>query len=153
MTTSWHGAAVTATGGIGLAMARIQAAPMSSTLSPHADRIDLRRRRERADHDGHVVAPALGVDHVGEQEGAPRALGDAAEELPAHQRVQLGVLVDGAVDAHQQAARFEIGEMGLEVERGPARLVLPDRIVSGFVEHGVCRIACDLIRLRPGDDL
>jgi hypothetical protein len=31
--------------------------------------------------------------------------------------VQLGVLVDRPVDAHQQAARFEIGEIILEVER------------------------------------
>ena len=105
-------------------------------ITAHADRIDLRRGRQRADHDGNVVAPALGVDHVGEQERAPRTFGNAAQELPAHQRVQFGVLVDGPIDAHQQATRFEIGEMQLEVERRPARLVLPGREVSGLVEHG-----------------
>ena len=57
-------------------------------------RIDLGRGRERADHHRHVVAAALGVDHVGEQERAALVLRHAAEELPAHQRMQLGVLVD-----------------------------------------------------------
>ena len=34
ITTSWHGAALTTTGAIGLAIAFIQASPISSTLRP-----------------------------------------------------------------------------------------------------------------------
>ncbi len=63
----------------------------------HADRVDVGRCRERADGHREVVAPAPAVDHVGEQERAPLVLRNAAEKLPAHQRMQLGILVDRAI--------------------------------------------------------
>ena len=106
-------------------------------LAAHADGINLRRRRQRADHDRDVVFAALGVGDVGEDEGAAFFLRHAADELPAHQRMQLGVLVDRGVDARDQAGGFEIGEMILEIEARP----LPRRTRAasfvGLVEHAV----------------
>ena len=107
----------------------------------HAGRINVRRGRQRPDRHRHVVAPALGVGHIGEQEGAPLVFGQAAEKLPAHQRMQFSVLVDRVVDTHQQAAGFEVGEMGLEIRCRTARR----RFFGGMaaagggrsVEHGV----------------
>ena len=85
-------------------------------LGAHAERIDLRRRRDRADDHRHVVFAAGGVDDVGEQEGAALGLRDAADELQSHQRMQLGVLVDRMIDARQQAPGLEVGEVLLQVE-------------------------------------
>jgi hypothetical protein len=62
--------------------------------------------------------------------------GEAALELPAHQRMQLGVLVDRPVDPHQQPGRLERGQVRLEIGRragdgcGCLGLV-------GLIEHGV----------------
>ena len=86
----------------------------------HADRIDFRRGAECADRDRNIVAPPGAVDHVGEEESAALILGEAALELPAHQRMQLAVLVDGVVDAGDQAARFELAQVILEIERRAA---------------------------------
>src|SRR5262245_5638215 len=83
----------------------------------HADGIDARRGGERPDHDRHVVCAAAGVGDVGEQEGAALVFGEAALELPAHQRMQLGVLVDRPLDAHDEALRLEQREVLLEVSR------------------------------------
>jgi hypothetical protein len=87
-------------------------------LLAHADRINPRRGRERAHHHGHVVAPPLGIDDMGEQEGAPFVFRHAAEELPAHQRMQLGVFVDRPVHPDKQALALQLGEMLLEIEPG-----------------------------------
>ena len=86
----------------------------------HADRVDFRRGGECADRDRNIVTPPGTVDDVGEQKGAALFLGEAALELPAHQRVQLAVLVDGVVDAGDQAARFELAQVVLEIERRAA---------------------------------
>lgn len=68
-------------------------------LSSHAHRIDFPRGGESADHDGDVVTPTVGIDDVGEQEGPPLILGNATKKLAAHERMQLGILVDGLVNA------------------------------------------------------
>ena len=86
----------------------------------HAERVDPGRCRERADRHRHVEAAAVGPYHVGEQERAPLLLVEAALELPAHQRMQFGVLVDLAVDAHQKAGRFQVREVLLEIRRRAA---------------------------------
>ena len=65
----------------------------------HADRIDLRGGAERSDSDWNIVAPPGSIDHVGEHEGAASVLAQSALELPAHQRMQLTVLVDRPVNA------------------------------------------------------
>ena len=106
----------------------------------HAERIDARRGGERADHHRHVVTFAGAVGDVGEQERAPLILGEPALELPAHQRMQLGVLVDRTIDARDQPLRFQRGEMLLEIQRRPLRHGGSARLV-GHVEH--CRSFCD----------
>ena len=86
----------------------------------HADRVDFRRGGERADRDRNIVAPSGAVDDVGEEESPALVLGEAALELPAHQRVQFAVFVDGVIDAGDQAARFELAQVLLEIERRTA---------------------------------
>jgi hypothetical protein len=51
--------------------------------------------------------------------------------------MQLGVLVDRAIDAHEQALRLERSEVRLEIERrsGGRRSCRPARI-GADVEHG-----------------
>jgi hypothetical protein len=44
-----------------------------------------------------------------------RRFSSGADELPAHQGMQLGVLVDRCVDPLNEAGGFEIGKMVLEV--------------------------------------
>jgi hypothetical protein len=81
----------------------------------HADGIDARRGRERADHHRHVVLATRAIGHVGEQESAARVFLQPALELPAHERMQLGVFVDRAIDAHDEALRFKQRKMLLKV--------------------------------------
>ena len=93
---------------MGLAIARSHAGPISAKRRDvHADAIDLRRRRIDADRHRQVVAPALGVHHVGEEKRLAVRLADAAAILPAHQRMQLAVLVDGVIDAMEQPGAVE----------------------------------------------
>ncbi len=101
---------------------------------PHADGVDLGGRRERSHYDRDIVMPPLGVRHIGEKECASLVFGHAAQELPAHQRVQLGVLVDGAIDSHEEAPRLKVGEMVLKIE---PRTVLQSALTrgSGLIEH------------------
>ncbi len=88
---------------------------ISVALHVHADAIDGGVRGQRADHHGDVVAPPAGIDDVGEQERLAVLLGDAAAELPAHQRMHLGVLVDRRIDAQQQPGLVETIEMVVQV--------------------------------------
>ena len=99
----------------------------------HADRIDLRRGRQRADRDRHVEAASIGADDVGEQEGAALILIEAALELPAHQRVEFGVLVDLAIDAHQESGGFEPRQVVLEVGRRAAALGRLGRLIRALI--------------------
>ena len=80
-----------------------------------ADAIDFAVGGEHADRDRNVVFAALAVDDVGEQERLAVLLLDAAAELPAHQRVHLGILVDRAVDGDQQAGRIERADVVVQV--------------------------------------
>ena len=85
----------------------------------HPHGIDFRRRRKRANRNRHVVALPARIDHVGEQKSAPLIFPQPTLELPAHQGMQLGILVDRPIDAQEQPARIERREMILEVERRP----------------------------------
>jgi hypothetical protein len=98
--------------------------------APHADGIDLRGGRQRPDRDRHVEAASVGSDHIGEQEGAALVLVQPALELPAHQRVKLGVLVDLAVDANQESR-----QVLLEVRGRAAALRRLICTLIGAVEH------------------
>ena len=77
----------------------------------HADGVNLRRRSERADRDRNVITTSRAVDDVGEQKSPPLILGEPALELPAHQRVQLAVLVDRPVDAHRRPAASRLASV------------------------------------------
>ena len=56
--------------------------------------------------------------HISDHEGAALGLVQPALKLPAHQRMQLGVLADGPVDLHQQAALFQTAELFVEIGGG-----------------------------------
>ncbi len=103
--------------------------------APHADGINRGRRRERTRRHRHVEAPPVGTHHVGEQEGAALLFVEAALELPAHQRVKLGVLVDLAVDTDEQPGGIEPCEVLLEIGRRPAALWRLVGTLIGTIEH------------------
>jgi hypothetical protein len=111
----------------------------------HTDGVNRGRGRKRADRDRDVIAPALGIDDVGEQERAAIGLGDAADELPAHQGMKLGVLVDRTIDPHQQPGLVERGEMLLEIERRAAG----GSAAKGLNGGGVVHDRAPLISLAP----
>ena len=69
----------------------------------------------RADDDGKLVLAAAAVDDVREEKRLALVLFDAADVLPAHQRMQLRVLVDRPVDREQQAAPAQLVEMLVQV--------------------------------------
>ena len=66
-----------------------------------ADAVNLAVGGKPADQHRNVVFAALAVDHVSEEKRLAVLLLDAAAELPAHQRVHLGVLVDRTIDLDQ----------------------------------------------------
>ena len=101
----------------------------------HADGVDLGRGGERADRDRNVVAAARAVDYVGKKKSATLVFGEAALELPAHQRVQLAVLVDRAVDAGDEAALFEPAQMLLEIARRPVGRTAILLLFPWSIEH------------------
>ena len=88
-------------------------------LGAHAERIDFRRRRDRADDHRHVVFAAGRVDDIREQEGAALGLWNAADELQPDQRMQLGVLVDRMIDPRQQPPGLKVRKVLLQVEPRP----------------------------------
>ena len=104
-------------------------------LAAHAHGVDFRRCRQRADHDWNVVFAALGVDYVGEEKRAALILRHAANELPAHQRVQLGVFVDFRVDALEKAGGFKIGNVVLKIETRASAFRMRAAKFVGLVEH------------------
>ena len=121
MTISWHGALSTTRGGIGFAPPSTQRASISSNGAVDADAVDFAVGGEPADQHRDVVLAALAVGDVGEQERLAVLLGDAAAELPAHQRVHLGVLVDRTVDRDQQAGFVERAHVVVQVRVARAR--------------------------------
>ena len=83
-----------------------------------ADAVDLAVGGEPADQHRDVVLAALAVGDVGEQERLAVLLLDAAAELPAHQRVHLGVFVDRAVDADELAGLLQRADVVVQVGVG-----------------------------------
>ena len=86
-----------------------------------ADAVNFLVGGKPADQHRHVVFAALAVDDVGEQECLAVLLLDAAAELPAHQRVHLGVLVDRTVDRDQETRLVERAHVVVQVGIGPRR--------------------------------
>ena len=124
MTISWHGAFSTTRGGIGFCAAAHPARVDLLERAADADAVDFAVGGEPADQHRDVVLAALAVDDVGEQERLAVLLLDAAAELPAHQRVHLGVLVDRPVDRDQQPGLVERADVVVQVGIG-ARAVAP----------------------------
>ena len=89
----------------------------------HADGIDFAIGGDGADHHGHVVFAPEAIHDIGEQKGLALGLVDAAHELPAHQRMQLAVLVDGPIHLHQQTRRAQRIEVVMQVAVAPLVLV------------------------------
>src|SRR5712691_10103165 len=85
---------------------------------------------------------------MGEKKRSSLVLRHAAQELPAHQRVQLGILVDRAVDSHQQALRLEVGQMVLEIEPRPAAALQLGTTRGGrLIEHLELRVGRETYRI------
>ena len=85
-------------------------------------RVDRRIGGDGADHHRNIVFAAARIDDVGEQEGLTLRLVEAADELPAHQRVQLCILVDRPVDGAQQAALLKDVKMLVKIAVAARRL-------------------------------
>ncbi len=90
-------------------------------LAADADPINFPVGGEHADGDRNVVFALLAVGDVGEQERLAVLLLDAAAELPAHQGVHLGVLVDRPVYGDEQAGRIERADVVVQVRIGARR--------------------------------
>jgi hypothetical protein len=84
-------------------------------LGVHADAVDFRIGGDSADHHRHVVFAPERVGDVGEQKRFALALLHATDELPAHQRMQFGILIDGPVDGVHEAALFQRLQMLVKI--------------------------------------
>src|SRR5882672_11875785 len=83
--------------------------------SAHAGRIDRAVRGDRADDDRNVVLATASVDDVGEEERLPLRFVHPSDELPAHQRMQLRVLVDRPVDREEEPALLQLLEVLVKI--------------------------------------
>ena len=97
----------------------------------HADAVDVPVGGIGADQNRNVVAVALAVDDIGEQERFAISLGNAAAELPADQRMHLRVLVDGRIDAIEQPRLVETLDMVMKIGVAARR----DLIVFDVGDH------------------
>ncbi len=97
MTTSWQGALLDNTRSDGICNGVIPFGLNVGDRRIHADAVDFPVGGQRADDDRHGIFAALGIDDVVEQERLAILFLHAANELPAHQRMQFAVLVDLAV--------------------------------------------------------
>src|SRR5262249_51439435 len=77
--------------------------------------VDLPIGGKDADRDRNVVAAARAVGDVLEQERLALRLRDASTELPAHERVHFGILVDRPLHANEEAVLLERGDMRVNV--------------------------------------
>ena len=117
MTTSWQAPDATTIGGIGFATACSPGLADVGDRLAHADGVNLRRGGQSADGDRNVITPSRAIDDVGEQKSPAIIFGEPALKLPAHQRVQLAILVDRPVDAGEEAPLIEQTQMLLKIER------------------------------------
>src|SRR5882762_3264747 len=99
----------------------------------HAGRVDRAIRRDRADHDRDVVLAAAAVGDVREEERLPLRLVHPPDELPAHQWMQLRVLVDRPVDREEEPALLKLLEVLVKVTVAERRLGSERRFGAGQV--------------------
>ena len=102
------------------------------------DLVDFGARPHGPDHHRHVVDLAFAVSNVGEQHGPAIRLGDAAAELPAHQRMQFGVLVDRDIDAQQEPGAIQRVQLIMQVHVGSGwpREALVGQAIDPFFRRG-----------------
>ncbi len=84
-------------------------------LAAEPDGIDLGRGGQGTYYHGEAVASAFGIHHLLEEEGFALLLRDAAPKLPAYQRVELRIFVDGDPDALEESAFFQRLEVVAQV--------------------------------------
>ena len=70
---------------------------------------------QRPHHHGKVELASAGVGDVGEIPRLSLLVGNAAPVLPAHQWMQLRVLVDGLVDAAEMPRLFKHSQMLMQI--------------------------------------
>ena len=81
----------------------------------HAGAVNLTRCCQCAHHNGNVVFFAFAIDHIGKQKSFAVGLGYTPPKLPANQGVQLGVLVDGAINGDQQPLLVKFGQVFVKI--------------------------------------
>ena len=81
----------------------------------NTDGIDLAIGSEDADRNRDVIFAAGAVDDVLEQKCLALGFRNAAAELPAHQRVHLGVLVDRPLHADEQSLPIQLGDVRVQI--------------------------------------
>ena len=84
-------------------------------LAADADAVDFAVGGQDAHRDRDVVPAAGAVDDVFEQKSLALRFRDAAAELPAHERMHLGVFVDRPLHADQQPLPLERSDMRMQV--------------------------------------
>ena len=84
-------------------------------LAADADGVDLPIGSEDADRNRDVVFAAFAVDDVLEQKRLAFGFRNAATELPAHQGVHLGVLVDRPLHADEEPLPIQFGDMRVQI--------------------------------------
>jgi hypothetical protein len=109
-------------------------------LGVHADAVDFRIGRDGADHNRDIVFAPEPVGDVGEQEGLAIVLVEAADELPAHQRMQFRILVDRPVDGAHESALLQNLQVLMKIaiaSRGLRHGVVP----AGPVDYAGLRLS------------
>ncbi|MNC87595.1 hypothetical protein D3C83_33290 [compost metagenome] len=84
-------------------------------LRAHARAVNLAVAGISAHHHGEAVFPSQPVHHIRKQERLALLLLDAADVLPAHQRMQLRVFVHRPIDREQQPFLSQRIEMLVQV--------------------------------------
>src|SRR5262249_32134565 len=81
----------------------------------HAGAVDRAVGGDRTDHHRNRIAATPTIDHVGEEECLAVGFGHAPDELPAYERMKLGVLVDRTIDGDEEALASQRFEMLVEI--------------------------------------
>ena len=97
-------------------------------LAAHAHGVDGLVGSQRPQHHRGLVTPPLGIHHVLEEKRLPLVVRQP-QELPAHQRMQLRILVHRGSHAQQQALPVQ------QVEVFPEVLVHPQSLLSGSISR------------------
>jgi len=84
-------------------------------LAADAEAVDFAIGGENPDRHRDVIAAALAVNNALEKEALALGFRDAAAELPAHERMHLGIFVDRALHPDQQPLLLQGSDMCVEI--------------------------------------